>query len=107
MPSINPLRIFGDHRFPMTQPSGHRNTVKLVANVPQTIPIPDNATIATFSANGEFYANYDTAAIVPAANDLSGDAADYAPGQRHIGGYTTISVVAPLDTTLQLCFWRS
>lgn len=107
MPNIDSLRIYGDSRMPVTRPSGHRVVAKLIANNAIELVIPEGATIATFSANGEFYVGYDQIITVPTATDATGNAPDYSPAQRHIAGYSSMTVVAPSDTTLQVSFWRS
>lgn len=87
-------------------PSDTINAYVLVANTAQTVTVPTGATIAAFSANGNFYVNWTTTATVPAANVTSGLASELNPTTRRTLGGTTFSIIAPIATIVTIAYYN-
>ena len=65
------------------------------AGAAETIGIPTGAAFVNLAANGDFYANFNATAVVPAADDDTGVSAIFKPGLRSLDGCTGISVISP------------
>ena len=76
----------------------------LVATTEQTVTKPTGADFAIFTADADFYANYDTTAAVPAGT-ISQAGGELNPVIRYIGDVSVIHLIAPYDTKISLGFF--
>lgn len=79
----------------------------LVAGVAEVHTIPAGAAYVLFSANGDFYTNFNAAAAVPAADVTDGTGSEMNPTIRYINGGTSIGIIAPQNTIVTLAFYKA
>lgn len=99
------LEVLSDRSFALGAPTYVDNIV-LVANTAQTITVPTGATVGIFSANGDFYVNWTTAASVPSVNVTGGGGQELNPTVRYLARVTgSISMVAPAGTIVSIAWF--
>lgn len=92
---------YGDVIFP----AKYVNAYVLAANTAQPVTIPTGARVAMFSATSNFYVKFQGAAAVPTVNVTNGSAPELNPTARDVTGYTTLSLVAPADSVVTICYF--
>ena len=76
----------------------------LVANTEQTVTVPAGADFCIFSANGDFYVNYDTTAAVPTST-ISEAGGELNPSIRYVGETTVIHIISSVAVLVTLQFF--
>jgi hypothetical protein len=76
----------------------------LVASTEQTVTVPTGADFAIFTADADFYANYDTTAAVPTGT-ISQTGGELIPEIRYIGDVTAIHLIAPSTCKISIAFY--
>jgi hypothetical protein len=96
-------------------PSSSTIVLVLTANTPVDLTIGTDLvdadgvkpTYINFAGLKDFFVGWNTTGqTVPGASILDGTAPEINPGMRSIAGYTSLSVVAAYDTTVQLGLYR-
>lgn len=77
----------------------------LAANVAEVHTVPAGARYVLFSATNDFYANFNAAAAVPAADIENGTASILNPGLRSIEGAVTIGLISGGTCVLTMEFY--
>lgn len=77
----------------------------LAADTAETFTCPTDANFVIFSSTGDFFAKYDGAATVPAADITDGTAPELNPIARLMDGGTSISLIASAATTVTLSYY--
>lgn len=79
----------------------------VAANHPVPATSPNDASFAIFSSTGNFYANYDTPATLPAGTVDDGTASELNPTMRMVHGTGYISLIAPVACVVTIAFFRT
>lgn len=86
--------------------SDNSNVLILAPLVAKSITVPTGATIAVFSSTSTFWANTATTASVPDSDVTDGSASELNPEVREVTAGDTISVIAPVDSIVNITFYR-
>ena len=90
----------------LINPSDTVNASVLAANVAKTVTVPSGAQAVSFSANGDFYVNFNGGtAAVPSVDITNGNGAELNPSTRYIAGLSSFSIVAPAATVVVLSYY--
>lgn len=100
------MKEFDDRSYGGLIISDSRYLVVLAAGTAKTITVPEYALIALFSADADFYAEYNTTAVVPTIDIMDGTAPELNPTLRSMLEVTTISVIASTNAILQISFYN-
>ena len=76
----------------------------LSANIEQTVTVPSGAEFVMFTANNDYYVNYDTTVAVPTGT-ISQAGGEMNPIIRYIGEVTTIHLMSKDNTEIALVFY--
>lgn len=76
----------------------------LVASTEQTVTVPAGADFVAFSADADFYVNYDTTAAVPTGT-ISQAGGELNPVIRYVANVTTLHVIAETACKISLGFY--
>jgi hypothetical protein len=99
------LEVLQGGSFALGAPT-YINHYALAANTAKNIAIPANASVAIFSANADFYANYTGTAVVPAGDVTDGTGSEMNPTVRYVKRITSpFSVIAPATTVLTIAWY--
>jgi hypothetical protein len=77
----------------------------LAASTEEQHTVPAKASHVVFSANNDFYVNYDATAAVPGADVTDGSAAELNPTVRLVSDVTTLHLIAPASTIVTMTFF--
>lgn len=87
-------------------PADYVNNYVLAANVAETVTVPSGAQAVSFSANGDFYVNFNGGtAAVPSVDITNGTGSELNPSIRYIAGWSSFSIVAPATTVVVLAYY--
>lgn len=86
--------------------SDERNTIVLAAGIAQSIAVPAKAAIVLFSANADFWADYDNTAIVPSSNITDGTSPELNPTLRRLNNVSNISLISASAAKIQISFYQ-
>ncbi|CAK0777236.1 putative NAD/NADP transhydrogenase alpha subunit-like protein [Gammaproteobacteria bacterium] len=85
--------------------SSSRYASVLAAGVAEVVAIPAGAKHVLFSANADFWANFDAAAAVPTTEVADGSASYLNPGLIELGTATTIGLISEYAAKIQMSFY--
>lgn len=88
------------------KPSDYVNASVLAAGVAEVITIPTDAQTVLFSSTGNFYANSNAAASVPAADITDGTSSILNPSGWVVEAADTIGIIASDDCVVTLEFFK-
>lgn len=86
--------------------SDDRNTVVLSAGAAQSIAVPNRASIVLFSADADFWADYDSTAIVPSVSITNGTSPELNPTLRRLNNVSNISLISTSAAKIQISFYQ-
>jgi len=86
--------------------SDSRHVLVLSADVAKSIAVPSGASIILFSANQDFYADYDNTAVVPTTDITTGAAPELNPTLRRLNNVTNISLISSSAAKIQISFYQ-
>ncbi len=85
--------------------SDTRYAVSLTANMAKTVDVPVGAKRVLLTATVPVWVQYDAAAAIPTADDLSGSAPEYFPVSRILDGIQSLGLVSPDNGIVNLLFY--
>ncbi len=80
-------------------------SLSMVTNTEKIVTVPAGATIAVFSATGNFYCRFGETVIIPAGDIIDGSAGELNPVARSVSGVTSIHMIAPSDIVVTILFY--
>ncbi|MBW2635982.1 MAG: hypothetical protein JRC86_00395 [Deltaproteobacteria bacterium] len=86
--------------------SSERYASVLAADTPEVVTIPDGARYVLFSADADFWANFDAAGAVPSTEVADGTASYLNPGLIALDGAETIGLESSYAAKIQMSFYE-
>jgi hypothetical protein len=98
--------VRGNHNTLIPNASKWIDVRVLAAGVAETVTVPADVKIITFSSTDNFYVNYTTTAAVPVADVTDGSGAELNPGVRYVYGQGTFSIISPTVCTVTMSSYK-
>jgi len=96
----------GQNTFVRPSPD-YVNAAVLAANVSELQAVPSGAFFVLFSSDGDFYAQPNSGASVPAADITNGSSSELNPSAWYLGtGVTGIGVIAELTRKVTFSYYQ-
>lgn len=105
-PFFNTLDGNGEITFARPAPD-YVDVRVLAATTNEAHTVPTGAQFVIFSSDGDFFARPNATAAVPGADVTDGTGSELNPTIWHLGGVTTINLIASSARTITMSFYKS
>ena len=95
----------GNQGTACTQLIGHNNVFVLAANTVQSMAVPTGATVAVFTATGNFWVRSTTFAAAPTVTASDGTAPQLNPSARDVADVASIFIVSDTACSVGVVFY--
>jgi len=102
---LKPITRGGQGLIGLNRPT-YINARVLAATVAEAFTVPAGAKYVLLAANADFYADFGTTAVTPAADITDGTSPVFNPSLRMLEGCTSISVVSPTVCIVTAEFYK-